>query len=135
MPVEPSPAPVRVLIVDDHPIFVQGLTAILAEDERFDVVGTATSGRDAVRLARETPTDVVLMDMSMPVLDGVAATRRLLEAQPTLRIIALSGHTDRLSRKAALEAGAVEFVSKSEEVELLLTTILTVCERTEPTTG
>jgi DNA-binding NarL/FixJ family response regulator len=132
--VDPS-QPVRVLIVDDHPIFVQGLTAILAQDERFDVVGTATSGRDAVRLARETPTDVVLMDMSMPVLDGVAATRRLLEAQPTLRIIALSGHTDRLSRKAALEAGAVEFVSKSEEVELLLTTILTVCERAEPTAG
>jgi DNA-binding NarL/FixJ family response regulator len=121
--------------VDDHPIFVQGLTAILAEDERFHVVGTATSGRDAVRLARETATDVVLMDMSMPVLDGVAATRRLLEAQPTLRIIALSAHTDQLSRKAALEAGAAGFVSKSEELDVLLQTILTVRERDESTTG
>ena len=125
----------RVLIVDDHPIFVQGLTAILGQDERFDVVGTATSGRDAVRLARETETDVVLMDMSMPVLDGVAATRRLLEAQPRLRIIALSAHTDQLSRKAALEAGAAGFVSKSDELDVLLTTMLTVCERDESAAG
>ena len=121
--------------MDDHPIFVQGLTAILDQDERFDVVGTATSGRDAMKLARTTATDVVLMDMSMPVLDGVAATRRLLEAQPTLRIIALSAHTDQLSRKAALEAGTAGFVSKSENLDVLLTTILTVCERDEPAAG
>lgn len=128
-------APVRVLIVDDHRIFVEGLAAVLGRDERFDVVGAASSGREAVALVRETAADVVLMDMSMPVLDGVAATRRLLEAQPELRIVALSGHTDRLSRKAALEAGAAEFVSKSEELEVLVATILAVSARREPAAG
>ncbi len=121
--------------MDDHAIFVEGLTAVLDRDERFDVVGTAGSGRDAVRLAAETGAEVVLMDMSMPVLDGVAATRRLLDAQPDVRVIALSGHTDRLSRKAALEAGAAEFVSKSENLELLASTIMAVCGRREPATG
>ncbi len=134
LPVEPS-TPIRILIVDDHGIFVEGLTAVLGQDERFAVVGTASSGRDAVGLARETVADVVLMDMSMPVLDGVAATRRLLDAQPDVRVIALSGHTDRLSRKAALEAGAAEFVSKSENLELLASTIMAVCGRREPATG
>ncbi len=134
MPAEPT-RPVRVLIVDDHAIFVEGLTAVLDRDERFDVVGTAGSGRDAVRLAAETGAEVVLMDMSMPVLDGVAATRRLLDAQPDVRVIALSGHTDRLSRKAALEAGAAEFVSKGENLELLASTIMAVCGRREPATG
>lgn len=115
--------------MDDHQLFVEGLTAVLAEDSRFEVVGTATTGREAVRLARDTPADVVLMDMSMPVLDGVAATRRLLEAAPSLRVIALSGNTDRLSRAAALESGATEFVSKSDSLESLAETILAVCSR------
>ncbi len=121
--------------MDDHRIFVEGLTAVLARDERFDVVGTASSGRDAVALARETAADVVLMDISMPVLDGVAATRRLLEAQPGLQVVALSGHTDRLSRSAALEAGAAEFVSKGEDLEGLVATILAVCARHEAAAG
>jgi DNA-binding NarL/FixJ family response regulator len=125
-----SSEPIRVLVVDDHQLFVEGLTAVLGADARFEVVGTATTGREAVVLARETPADVVLMDMSMPVLDGVAATRRLLEAAPSLRVIALSGHTDRLSRAAALESGATEFVSKGESLEALAETIVSVCTLT-----
>jgi DNA-binding NarL/FixJ family response regulator len=119
--------PIRILVVDDHQLFVEGLTAVLADDERFEIVGSAGTGRDAVRLARETPADVVLMDMSMPGLDGVAATRRLLDAAPALRVIALSGHTDRLSRAAALESGASEFVSKGESLDSLAETIVSVC--------
>ena len=119
--------PIRVLLVDDHQLFVEGLTAVLTNDERFEIVGTAGSGREAVRLARETPADVVLMDMSMPGLDGVAATRRLLDAAPGLRVIAVSGHTDRLSRAAALESGASEFVSKSDSLDELAETIVSVC--------
>ena len=116
--------------MDDHQLFVEGLTAVLTDDGRFEVVGTAPTGRDAVRLARETTADVVLMDMSMPVLDGVAATRRLLDTAPSLRVIALSGNTDRLSRAAALESGATEFVSKSESLESLAETIVSVCAAT-----
>jgi two-component system, NarL family, nitrate/nitrite response regulator NarL len=119
--------PIRILVVDDHQLFVEGLTAVLADDDRFEIVGSAGTGRDAVRLARETPADVVLMDMSMPGLDGVAATRRLLDAAPALRVIALSGHTDRLSRAAALESGAIEFVSKSESLDSLAEKIVSVC--------
>ena len=125
MSTEPS-EPIRVLVVDDHQLFVEGLTAVLAGDARFEVVGTAKTGHEAVRLARDTPADVVLMDMSMPGLDGVAATRRLLDAAPSLRVIALSGHTDRLSRAAALESGATEFVSKSASLESLADTIVAV---------
>jgi DNA-binding NarL/FixJ family response regulator len=121
--------PIRVLVVDDHTLFVEGLTAVLGGDGRFEIVGSASTGREALRLARDTPADVVLMDMSMPGLDGVAATRRLLEAAPALRVIALSGHTDRLSRSAALESGAAEFVSKSESLDALADTIVSVCSK------
>jgi DNA-binding NarL/FixJ family response regulator len=128
----PPSEPIRVLVVDDHVLFVEGLTAVLASDGRFEIVGTATTGRDAVRLARETTADVVLMDMSMPVLDGVAATRRLLDASPGIRVIALSGNTDRLSRAAALESGAAEFVSKSDSLDELAETIVSVCSDIAP---
>lgn len=110
-------------------LFVEALTTLLDADERFEVVGTATSGREAVQLAKEAAADVVLMDMSMPVLDGVAATRRLLAARPELRVIALSGHTDNLSHTAALEAGAAEYVEKSEALEQLAETIIRVAAR------
>ena len=123
----PPSEPIRVLVVDDHQLFVEGLTAVLAGDDRFEIVGSAGTGREALRLARQVPADVVLMDMSMPGLDGIAATRRMLDAVPALRVIALSGHTDRLSRSAALESGASEFVSKSESLDALAETILSVC--------
>ena len=118
--------PIRVLVVDDHQIFTHALTAVLEQDERFDVVGTAATGREAVRVARETEADVVLMDMSMPVQDGPAATRKLVALAHAPRVIALSGHTDSLSRTAALDAGAVAFVNKSEAFDELVETILEV---------
>ena len=118
---------IRVLVVDDHVLFTQGLTAVLEQDGRFDVVGTAATGREAVRLAKNAAADVVLMDMSMPVLDGPAATRRLLALDPAPTVVALSGHTDRLSREAALEAGAAAFVTKSGAFDELVETILRAC--------
>jgi DNA-binding NarL/FixJ family response regulator len=120
---------IRVLVVDDHRLFTEGLTAVLEQDGRFDVVGTAATGREAVRLAKRAEADVVLMDLSMPVLDGAAATRRLLALDHAPKVIALSGHTDRLSREAALEAGAIAFVSKSEAFAELAGAILGACGR------
>jgi DNA-binding NarL/FixJ family response regulator len=122
-------APIRVLIVDDHELFTHALTSTLGQDERFEVVGTSATGREAVRLAKRAPVDVVLMDMSMPVLDGLAATRRLLALRPPPRVIALSGHTDRLSKTAALESGAAVFLPKSAAFDTLTETIVGVCER------
>lgn len=121
--------PIRVLLVDDHQLFTHALTSILEQDGRFDVVGTATTGREAVKLAKTAGADVVLMDMSMPVLDGPAATRRLLALERPPHVIALSGHTDRLSRTAALEAGADDFVTKAEPFADLVEAILAACGR------
>jgi len=118
--------PVRVLIVDDHQLFSESLRTMLDRDGRLEVVGTAKTGREALQVAKAAAVDVVLMDMSMPVLDGVAATRRLLALDPAPRVIALSGHTDTLSRAAALEAGASAFLSKTDVHENLGDTIVEV---------
>jgi DNA-binding NarL/FixJ family response regulator len=118
---------VRVLIVDDHQLFTEALRTLLDLDERLEVAGTAKTGREAVRLVKDGSVDVVLMDMSMPVLDGVAATRRLLALDPPPRVIAVSGHTDELSRAAALEAGAAAFLPKAEAHANLADVILEVC--------
>jgi DNA-binding NarL/FixJ family response regulator len=126
-PLMAGSTPIRVLVVDDHQIFTHALTSVLDQDGRFEVVGTAATGREAVRLARETEADVVLMDMSMPVLDGPAATRRLCALDHAPCVIALSGHNDSLSRTAALDAGASAFVTKSEPFDDLVTTILRAC--------
>lgn len=121
--------PIRVLVVDDHQMFTQALTTILEQDGRFMVVGTAATGREAVKLAKNAEADVVLMDMSMPVLDGPAATRRLVALEHAPKVIALSGHSDELSRTAALDAGATAFVTKSEAFDELVATILETCGR------
>ena len=121
--------PIRVLVVDDHRLFTDALTTVLAQDGRFEVVGTAATGREAVKLAKSTEAEVVLMDMSMPVLDGPAATRRLVALDHAPCVIALSGHNDSLSRTAALDAGASAFVTKSEAFDELVATILAVYER------
>lgn len=121
--------PIRVLVVDDHQIFTHALETVLNEDRRFEVVGTASTGREALKLAKSCAADVVLMDMSMPVLDGLAATRRLSALAPAPKVIALSGHTDGLSRTAALDAGAAAFVTKSEAFDELVETILAACGR------
>jgi DNA-binding NarL/FixJ family response regulator len=120
---------IRVLVVDDHRMFTDALTAVLDQDGRFEVVGTAATGREAVRLAKTAEVEVVLMDMSMPVLDGPAATRRLVALEHAPCVIALSGHTDGLSRAAALEAGAAAFVTKSEAFDELVDTILETYRR------
>ena len=125
-------SPVQVLVVDDHELFVEALRARFEQDDRFEVVGTAADGRAAVRLAREHEAAVVLMDLSMPGLDGLAATRRLRALETPPHVIALTGHIDRLSREAAAEAGADAFVAKTTAFAELAETILRVCGRNGP---
>jgi DNA-binding NarL/FixJ family response regulator len=122
-------APIRVLVVDDERMFTDALTAVLEQDGRFEVVGAAASGREAVRLAKEGRAEVVLMDMSMPILDGPAATRRLVSLEQAPCVIALTGHKDGLSRTAAFDAGASAFVTKSVAFDELVETILRTCGR------
>ncbi len=103
---------VRVLLVDDQALFREALATLLAVHENVEVVGEAGNGDEALRKAAELAPDVVLMDLRMPVLDGIAATRRLRVEQPDVRVIALTTFDDDEDVFAALRAGAVGYLLK-----------------------
>jgi two-component system response regulator NreC len=103
---------IRVLIVDDHGIVRAGLRALLSVEPDLDVVGEAEDGEQALRLARTLQPDVVLMDISMPGMDGLEATRALTQGQPRVRVLILSLHEDSALVRAALQAGAAGYVVK-----------------------
>jgi len=107
-----EPTPVRVLVVDDQALFREALATLLAVREEVEVVGEARDGREALRMIAETRPDVVLMDLHMPVLDGVAATRRLRVEHPEVQVIALTTFDDDEDVFAALRAGAVGYLLK-----------------------
>jgi DNA-binding NarL/FixJ family response regulator len=103
---------VRVLLVDDQALFREALATLLAVHEGVEVVGEAGNGDEALRKAAELAPDVVLMDLRMPVLDGIGATRRLRVEQPEVRVIALTTFDDDEDVFAALRAGAVGYLLK-----------------------
>jgi DNA-binding NarL/FixJ family response regulator len=103
---------VRVLIADDHRLFAEALRAILGSDGRIDVVGLAASGDEAVRKAKELEPDVVLMDISMPGLDGVEATRTIRATQKNVQVVIVTGSDARQDVDAARTAGAAGYVTK-----------------------
>jgi two-component system response regulator DegU len=105
---------IRVLIVDDHPMFADAVSALLTRDGRFDVVGTATQSDEAVELAEREEPNVVLMDLTMPDTDAVDTARRLREAWPRGRLVILSGLDDDELERTAREAGAAAWLSKDE---------------------
>jgi DNA-binding NarL/FixJ family response regulator len=104
--------PVRVLLVDDQALFREGLRTLLEVHDDLEVVGEAGNGEEALARIREARPDVVLMDLRMPVLDGVAATRRLSEAHPECRVIVLTTFDDDEDVFEALRAGAVGYLLK-----------------------
>jgi DNA-binding NarL/FixJ family response regulator len=105
-------APVRVLVADDHPIVREGLRAVLAVLDEFELVGTAATGREAVTVAAECRPDVVVMDLHMPELDGVAATGALLAEHPDVGVLILTMYEDDDMLVAALRAGARGYLLK-----------------------
>jgi len=103
----------RILIADDHDVVRRGLRALLHSFPDFTVVAEASDGEEAVRLARERKPDVILMDISMPHLDGIEATTRIMQQQPDARVVILSVHEDEEYVQRILKAGARGFVLKN----------------------
>jgi DNA-binding NarL/FixJ family response regulator len=128
----PKPKPLRVLIADDHRLFAEALEAILAADERIEVVGQASDGSEAVELARSLGPDLVLMDVSMPVLDGFEATREIREASEATRVLMLTGSNSRADVDRSREAGASGYVTKDRIAAELVATIVEVTQRRLP---
>jgi DNA-binding NarL/FixJ family response regulator len=118
--------PVRVLIVDDHELFAEALEAILAMDDRIAVAGHARDGQQAVDAAQATRPDVVLMDISMPVMDGFEATRRIRAEHERVAVLMLTGSNARADVDCAREAGAAAYVTKDRIAAELIEAILAV---------
>jgi DNA-binding NarL/FixJ family response regulator len=104
--------PVRIVIADDHPVFRSGLRAMLEVEDGVEVVGEASTGTGAVSLVREVQPDLVLMDLNMPELDGVSATRQILHDSPHVRVMVLTMFDDDDSVFAAMRAGAQGYLLK-----------------------
>ena len=119
----------RILIADDHRLFAEALEAILASDERLSVAGYARDGREAVDLYRQLEPDLVLMDIAMPVLDGVQATEQIREFDPKACVLMLTGSNARSDVDRARRAGAAGYVTKDRIAAELIDAILEVAGR------
>ena len=120
----PRARPVRVLIADDEPLFVETVQALLQDDDRVEVVGTAGNGQDAVDLATALGPDLTLMDISMPVLDGIEAARRIRLERPTACILILPGSSISADVDRARQAGVAGFLTKDRLGTQLVDAIL-----------
>jgi DNA-binding NarL/FixJ family response regulator len=119
-------ARVRVVIADDQTLFRAGLARLLDEDPRVEVVGQAGNGLEAVRLARSLQPDVVLMDLKMPELDGIEATRRIVAEQPSVRVLLLTGFEADDHVLQALRAGASGYILKDSRPDSIVSSLLAV---------
>lgn len=120
------PRNIKILLVDDHQIVRDGLRALLEKQEDLQIVGEADNGRTAVELALELAPDVVIMDVTMPDLNGIEATRMILKASARCKIIALSMHSDKRFVTRALKAGALGYLLKDCAFDELAKAIETV---------
>ncbi len=111
---------VRILLADDHALMREGVHALLSRVPGIAVVAEACNGREAVELALELKPDVVLLDVSMPDLNGMEAARRIISANPETRILALSMHSESVYVEKMLEAGALGYLLKDSDAEQLL---------------
>jgi DNA-binding NarL/FixJ family response regulator len=118
--------PFRVLIADDHPIFRHGVQAMLATAADLNCVGEARTGREAIDLAASLQPDIILMDLQMPELDGIEATRRVLAASPQVRVLIVTMLEDDASVFTAMKAGARGYVLKDAEKPEILRAITAV---------
>lgn len=117
---------IRVVIVDDQALFRDGIRMLLESQADMSVVGEAANGRESIAVVRETQPDIVLMDVRMPVMDGIAATAAIIEERPQTRVIVLTTFDLDEAAARAIRAGASGFVLKEAEPEFILASIRTV---------
>jgi DNA-binding NarL/FixJ family response regulator len=110
---------ITVLLAEDHAVVRQGLRTLLETEGHFEVIGQAQTGREAVALAASLAPDVILMDIAMPVLNGLAATRQILAANRAAKVLILSAHSDDEYIERMTEVGAVGFLEKQTSAEIL----------------
>jgi DNA-binding NarL/FixJ family response regulator len=118
--------PIRIIIADDHQLFREGLANLLADSVDIEILAQAENGNEAISKAKELEPDVVLMDIGMPVLDGVEATRKLFDELPSMKVIALSMHANKQYIKGMFEAGASGYLFKNCAYDELIKAIRTV---------
>ena len=120
---------IRVVIVDDEPLFVEMVQALLEVEEGIEVVGKGRNGKEGVKLAIELEPDVVVMDISMPVMNGLDATRELRESNPTACVLILTGGTNIAEIDRARKAGAAAYLTKDRIAGDLVAEIRNVAGR------
>jgi two-component system response regulator NreC len=118
----------RILLADDHGVVRQGLRAVLARDASFEVIGESGDGREAVRLADALQPDIVIMDISMPQLNGIEAAKQIVKANPRTHIIILSMHSDETYLMRALQAGVKGYLLKESAEEDLIRAVRMVAQ-------
>ncbi len=125
---ERSAEPTRVVVADDHALFRYGIKAMLANAEGFEVVGEAASGEEVVEKVAQTRPDIILMDIQMPGINGIEATRRVLESNPSIGVVVVTMFEDEDSVFAAMRAGARGYVLKGADAEEVLKVVGAVAE-------
>jgi DNA-binding NarL/FixJ family response regulator len=120
------PTDVRIVLADDHAIFIQGLRALLDDQDGLQVVSVASDGHETVRAVREHAPDVVLMDVTMPGMNGIEATRRIRAESPAVKVLCLSMHAEARFVTAMIEAGAAGYLPKDCDAEELMRAIRAV---------
>jgi len=119
---------IKVILADDHNILRAGLKSLLETASNIEVVGEADNGRDTVALVRQLEPDIVVMDVAMPDMNGVDATRKIAQLAPGVRVLALSGHSDGVYVKGMLEAGAKGYLLKDAATTELITALNTIAK-------
>ena len=114
---------IRILLVDDHSVAREGLACLLRQEDNLDIIGEASDGKMAVELAKELQPDVIIMDASMPGMNGIEATRLIMLDFPEIKVIGFSMHSDGEVGAAMQKAGAVACISKSQPAEVLISKI------------
>jgi DNA-binding NarL/FixJ family response regulator len=123
---------IRVAVVDDHGVLRDGLAGVIAAQPDLELVATAADGAEAVAVCRSAAPDVVLMDLEMPVMDGIEATRQILADAPGTAVLVLTSFSDRRRITGALDAGAVGYLLKDASAEEVVRGIRTAAEGGSP---